>query len=678
MRYRLAALGLGVSTALAGPLTGQALAADPLSIEDLFKIKQARQVATAPDGSAMAYTLSIPVNVAAGEENGRATSEVRLATAAGDSRLYLPASLGASSLDWRDNKTLTFLAKAEGDKTRTLYGIHVGGGAPQKIFAHKQNISRYAFADEGKILFFSAQEPKDATAEKLKKKGFNANIVDEGDRFTRLYRVDLSKVDAKPVMLELEGNVSNFAASPDGRRLVVALAKTPLVNDDIINRTYHIVNGRNGRVENTIDTVGKIGPAAFSPEGDKIAFLAGIDRPDPIAHTLAVADARTGAFSFLTGEDEVDEMDFAWISNSSLRVLAHRSTASEMFTLSTDGEVSDRQVHEGFVVSSFDGGGEIFGAIAHGPKMPRSLFATQNGGELTQWSNHNTWLGDRKLGDQRLVTWTARDGVEVEGLLITPQGRMPRGGWPMITVVHGGPEAHYSNGWLTHYADPGHVGAGMGYAVFYPNYRGSTGRGQWFAKLDHVDPPAVEFNDVVDGVEYLAEDGQINEDKVGITGGSYGGFASAWGATALTEHFAASVAFVGLTNLTSFMGTTDIPEEMIDSHFMVPPEEDWDLYLEWSPIYHAAKSKTPTLILHGEEDPRVHPAQSLELYRYLKRVGQAPVRLVTYPGEGHGNRMAAARYDYSLRLMRWMDFYLKGDGKGMPPAAVPELEELVK
>jgi dipeptidyl aminopeptidase/acylaminoacyl peptidase len=90
-------------------------------------------------------------------------------------------------------------------------------------------------------------------------------------------------------------------------------------------------------------------------------------------------------------------------------------------------------------------------------------------------------------------------------------------------------------------------------------------------------------------------------------------------------------------------------------------------FRERSPIYHAAKSRTATLILHGTADPRVHPTQSLSLYRYLKLHGNTPVRLVWYPGEGHGNRRAASRLDYNLRLMRWMSHYLKGPGGEPPP-----------
>ncbi len=125
--------------------------------------------------------------------------------------------------------------------------------------------------------------------------------------------------------------------------------------------------------------------------------------------------------------------------------------------------------------------------------------------------------------------------------------------------------------------------------------------------------------------------------------------------------------FVGLSDGISRVGTTDIPNEEYYVHARSRPWDDWQKTLERSPIYHAGKSRTPTLILHGTADPRVHPSQSLELYRHLKLRGQAPVRLVWYPGEGHGNARAASRFDYTLRLMQWMAHYLKGPGGAPPP-----------
>ncbi|RFB04623.1 S9 family peptidase [Parvularcula marina] len=653
-------------------LTAHAAAETPLTPEDMFKVRHVGSVTMSPDGSHVAYTLSRMPDILNGEDNGSSSSEVLIATAAGQSRIYLSADVGAYSLGWKDETTLTYLASDDG-KT-ALFTLDITGGAPQKLFSFDESIRSYDLADDGKVIFFSARDASDPKDKQLENMGFDANIIDEDYSFTRLYRYDATA--GETTSFDLEGQVSSFDASADGDRVVVALAPTPLVGDDIINRTYHIIDGDDGDVQSVIDTKGKIGKAEFSPDGRRIAFLAGVDRQDPIAHTLAVANARNGEFTFLT-KDLADQVDFAWADNGSLHLLTHRGTSSEYARMSLSGQSSGDAVHEGYVARSISAAGGSYAIAADAPDRPRALYVSQ-GGDLSKWTSHNDWLADKTLGNQEVVTWTARDGIEVEGLLITPKGRKPSRGWPMITVVHGGPEAHYSNGWVTGYSTPGHFGATSGYAVFYPNYRGSTGRGVDFAKLDHLDPPAAEFNDIVDGIEALAEAGTINKDKVGITGGSYGGYASAWGATALSEHFAAAVVFVALTDLISFSGTTDIPEEMSDSHFQMYPEGNWQTYLEQSPVYHAANSKTPTLILHGEADPRVHPSQSLELFRYLKRVGQAPVRLVTYPGEGHGNRRAAAQYDYSLRLMRWMDTFLKGDAEEMPGHDLDKVRALAK
>jgi dipeptidyl aminopeptidase/acylaminoacyl peptidase len=233
-------------------------------------------------------------------------------------------------------------------------------------------------------------------------------------------------------------------------------------------------------------------------------------------------------------------------------------------------------------------------------------------------------------------------------------------------AVHGGPESHVPDGWVTRYSYPGQVAAARGFAIFYPNYRGSTGRGVAFSKMGQADAAGKEFDDLVDGVDHLIALGLVDKNKVGITGGSYGGYASAWGATFYSDRFAASVMFVGISDNVSKLGTTDIPQEMYLVHHRKHLWEDWEYFIQRSPIRHIEKNRTPTLILHGKNDPRVHPSQSLELFRHLKTLNQAPVRLVLYRGEGHGNRKAAARLDYNLRMLRWMEHYLQGPG-GDPP-----------
>ena len=207
------------------------------------------------------------------------------------------------------------------------------------------------------------------------------------------------------------------------------------------------------------------------------------------------------------------------------------------------------------------------------------------------------------------------------------------------------------------------VAAGDGFAVFYPNYRGSTGRGIEFAMSSQGDLAGAEFDDIVEGVDHLIELGIADGDKVGVTGGSYGGYATAWMSTRYSDRFAAGVMFVGISNNLSKWGTSDIPEELFHVHARKRVWDDYQGYLERSPVYHVDNAKTPLLIMHGKNDTRVDPGQSYELYRHIKTRTDTPVRLVLYPGEGHGNRRATAQFDYNLRAMRWFNEYLKGDAE---------------
>lgn len=227
------------------------------------------------------------------------------------------------------------------------------------------------------------------------------------------------------------------------------------------------------------------------------------------------------------------------------------------------------------------------------------------GKQIQRLTNVNPWLAERKLGKQEVIRYPARDGVEIEGLLIYPVDYQAGQRYPLVVIVHGGPESNYSNRWISRYAEPGQVLAGKGYAAFYPNYRSSTGYGLEYAAAGYGDAAGVEFDDIADGIDYLVQQGIADRDRVGLGGGSYGGFASAWFATYYTEKVKAVCMFVGISDLISKRGTTDIPYEELYVHSGKRLEETWDFSLKRSPIYWAHQSKTATLIYGGKDDTRV-------------------------------------------------------------------------
>jgi dipeptidyl aminopeptidase/acylaminoacyl peptidase len=366
-----------------------------------------------------------------------------------------------------------------------------------------------------------------------------------------------------------------------------------------------------------------------------------------------------------------------WKGNSEILFVASESTSTTLGTVSVKGNglkrILDKKRMSFSTVSIDQNGSLAFAASA--AAHPSELFYLGSDMEDPQrLTDSNPWLAQRKTGVQEIVRYRARDGFEVEGVLIRPVDEVPGSKYPLILYVHGGPESHENDGWLTSYSRPGQVAAGMGYAVFYPNYRGSTGRGLEVAMSSQGDPAGKEFDDIIDGVDHLVETGLVDADKVGVTGGSYGGYATAWMATRHTDRFAAGVMSVGISDNISKWGTSDIPEEMYLVHSRKRIWEDYEFFLKRSPIYYAGEAKTPLLILHGENDTRVDPGQSKELYRHIKTRTDTPVRLVLYPGEGHGNRKSTARFDYNCRMLQWFDHYLQGAGSAPPKYIHLELE----
>jgi dipeptidyl aminopeptidase/acylaminoacyl peptidase len=651
-----------VSSTLA--LASATAMAAPMEIEDLAKIQNAGSLTVAPDGMTIAYSVSKYPDLHAKEKDGSANAQlfVKRPDAAPVQFTTGKASAGRPHFS-ADGKTLYFLTTRDNDKQNALYALSLDGGEAKKVFQHETGIGDYAISADGETIFFVATDKK-ADKSKLKDKGFNAYAFEEDQNMASVWTASLGETDAKAEKFYHDKHVTGLELSSDGQTLVVSAVPTALIDDVLMKSRLHVINVMTGNVQAEVATPGKLGSFVISPDNRRVAFQAGTDIHDTSDGVLMVADLATGDFQQLTPDALQHVTDVEWLDNDTILANAHRGVESTLVAYDLSGnEERTIPTPEDIVVRNVEVGAD--GAVyftADSPKHPSEVYTAKSGG-VQKLTNINAWLDEVDLFPQTTFTFDARDGRKIEGLLITPSGEKPAGGWPLILTVHGGPEAHYSDGWLTAYSMAGQFGAGDGYAVFYPNYRGSTGRGVAFAKEHQNDYAGKEFNDLVDGVDALAEAGIINKDRVGITGGSYGGYASMWGATALSDHFAASVAFVGISNQISKFGTSDIPNEMYLVHSLKWPWDDnnWMNLLERSPVYHAGKSTTPTLILHGEKDTRVHPAQSMELYRSMKVRTDTPVRLVFYPNEGHGNRKAASRLDYAYRLMRWMDTYLDED-----------------
>lgn len=651
-------------------LSATAPADDVLTPEHVAKLRTVSSAKISPDGALVAYTVSTPRTPMA-EDDGPAKTELHVVDRQGRSRAFVTGKDGVRGCDWTpDGRGISFLAKRGDDKHRALYVIAVDGGEARQVLSHGADIDSYDWHSDGRHVAFIAREKEDKQKKKLKDKGFSQEVYEEDWRPARVWIAARDDEDAKPRKLDLPGTALSAAWDPAGTKLLVALAPTPLIDDSYMARRFHVVDAESGEPIAAIETEGKLGQAVWSPDGSWIALITSADINDPSAGRLAVVPATGGKPRELIPNYEGHIRAIGWQSNETVMFIGHEGVHSTFGKINIDGAERKPLVPPGGpILYSLDlrADGMASAFVADSPAHPREVYTMQHGeSEPRRLTDSNPWLSQIRLARQEVVEHEARDGLRLEGILIRPLDEEPGKQYPLILSVHGGPESHISNGWLTRYVLPGQTAAARGFAVFYPNYRGSTGRGVEFSKMGQADYGGGEFDDLVDAVDHLVKTGLVDRTKVGVTGGSYGGYASGWCATALTEHFAASVMYMGISDQISKFGTTDIPQEMNLVHARKWPWEDWTWFRERSPIYHAQKSRTPLLILHGKVDTRVHPSQSLELYRYLKTLGKT-VRLVLYEKEGHGNRRAASRYDYNLRMLRWMEHYLKGAG-GDPPA----------
>ena len=653
-------------------------AARPMTPEDVARLEGVGQVAVAPDGSRIAFTTSSLPDVTAGEENGSFKADLKVAWAPDNARPFLPRDVNPGSIAFSpDGRMISFLWSKD-DEKRAVWGIPVDGGAQRKLAGVEDAaVRQYAWSPDGTTLYLLAGAAEDKTRDKQRKAGFDAVVYEEEAEMNRLFAAKVGdEPDSEPRAIALTGYVSEIQILPDGKHAVVKSAPTPSVDDSFTSTRVNVIDLATGAVRTVVETPGKLGDVEISPDGRQLSMIAAVDRHDPADTTLHLVDVATGAFRPLNAGAAEAAVDADWMDDGRLAAAIHVGARSVVRFYNPDGSLAQEVDPGELIVTEVHSGGDKLAVEANSPRHPGELFVL-DGGTFQRWTTHNPWLSEITFGKQSAITYTARDGQVIEGVLIEPVGGAPAGGAPLIMNVHGGPEAHDSNGWQTAYSKPGQVAAGQGYAVFLPNYRGSTGYGVDFAKQHQGDYAGKEFDDIVDAKRHLVAQGIADPDRVGITGGSYGGFASAWGATFYSEEYAAAVMFVGISNNVSKFGTTDIPNEMYLVHERKWPWEEWDHLMERSPITHVGKAETPILIMHGEEDTRVDPSQSFELYRHIKtRKPETPVRLVLYPGEGHGNQKAASRYDYHLRMMQWFDTYLKTGNRDAPlPPPRPVLPE---
>lgn len=631
---------------------------------NIVKLKSIGETAISPDGKLIAYTLLSPRTLE--DDPGYPYRELFVIPFnGGDAKPFVTGKISVGNIVFSpDGKLITFTGRFDDDKTTQVYAIPVDGGEKYKLTNVKESIGSYQFHPNGKIIFYTASLPAEEKKKSLEKKGFNAIVYEENWQHINLYNYDIDKKESKQLTKDI--TVWDFTLSPDGKIIAAGISPKNSVDDSYMFKRIHLINPETGVTSLFIDNPGKLGNFKFSPDGKNLIINSAVDISDPASSSMYVVPVPNMGKSFLSLKNYSKDFEgtvswVGWQDNNTMLFLAEEGVYLPLSSQTIDGKprklISDRTA----VIRSVDYSGKTnqFVLVMNTPFHSNEIYTFSGSTKPKRITNSNPWLDDIKFGKQEEIRYSTRDRLEITGILIYPLNYEAGKKYPLIVDIHGGPEAAYHNGWVTGYGNWGHIASACGYFVFMPNYRASNGRGVEFSKMGHFDLGGKEFDDVLDGIDFLVDKGFVDPERVGIGGGSYGGYFSAWATTKYSHRFAAACVFVGISNQISKRGTTDIPLEDYHVHWTVWAHDNYDHVWDRSPLKWSKQNQTPTLILHGKEDPRVNVAQSMELYRTLKNINQAPVRLILYPGEGHGNARTPARLDYAIRTMDWFDFYVK-------------------
>lgn len=692
MRYLL---GLMIVASCAGP----ALAAGrAMTVDDLLAVKGVSDPQVSPDGKLVVYVVS---------ELDRATeksnSDLYLIPSGGGEPRRLTTATGSDNHPrWSpDGRSIAFLSTRGG--SAQVWLLPVDGGEARPLSKLPVDVAGPIWSPRGDRVAFTAEvypgkTPEETAAideakakEKSRVKTYDKLMVrhwdqwDDGKR-SHLFLADVATGKARDLSPKFAVNIppapfggsSDYAFSPNGNEL----AFTAEPSRDLAwstNTDVWIVSAAGNEPQNlTVDNPGADAQPSYSPDGDYLAYLsqarAGFEADRWV---LKVRDRDSGESSEVTDRIDRSVQSFAWGGSREV-TRPFEGTVRDLFVVLDDsgsvairglGLLADGDGHvfvterpkgiAGGVNNSLQilpGGDDL--VFLHGTSnAPNEVYrAKPDGSGLTALTRQNAPLLEAlDLPRAEKLSFQGADGDEVSGWLVKPPGFDPARKYPVVFLIHGGPQGAWHDEWhgRWNYA----LFAAPGYAVVAINPRGSTGFGQKFTDQISRDWTGRVFEDLMKGLDHALKTYPfLDGSRMAAAGGSYGGFMVNWIA-GHSDRFRALISHAGVFDLTSMYGTT---EELwfAEWEFGGVPWESPKIYLDQTPSAFAGNFKTPTLVIHGSLDFRVPDAQGLGMFTSLQRKG-VPSRFVLFPDEGHWIAKPANRIVWWREVHDWLAKYLK-------------------
>ena len=566
------------------------------------------------------------------------------------------ASCNYSGLTFDAGGSLAWLQRDRVTGTTTLVVGDGGKRAPRVVATIKGIAQTPRFSPDGKrialLVTIGAAKESGATQPGVRQVGEIGETNDE----QRIAVFDLSAAkpatDVAPIS-PADRYVYEYDWMPDGRGFV---ASTALGNGD--NNwwvaTLDSIDAATGTVRTIAAPKTQINFPRVSPDGRSVAFIGGLMSDfGSVGGDVWTVPVAGGEPVNITRGEKASVTSLDWTggglrdvrlmgADAQVAVLTPGKPSQVLWTQPASFGAGDGRV-------AFSANGSVIATVVQDFEHAPAIYAGARG-DLRKITHDND--GIAPVVRATSVTWR-NDGYDVQGWLIGPR-TPPASKAPMIVDVHGGPSAA---------STPHFVGAGSsdadyvaaGYYLFYPNPRGSYGQGEAFTAANRRDFGGGDLRDILAGIDAVEKAAPIDDARLGLTGGSYGGFMAMW-ANTQTNRFKAIVAGAGLSNWISYYGTNGIDQWMIP-FFGKSAYDDPDAYRKVSAITYIKKARTPTFIYVGERDIEVPPTQSVEYWHALKEMG-VPTTLVIYPDEGHGIRQGDHLVDLKKRVFAWWAKYL--------------------
>jgi dipeptidyl aminopeptidase/acylaminoacyl peptidase len=688
-----------------------------ITIDDLYQIGWLEHPRFSPDGRYVAF-----VRVTVDQAGNRYRRAIWLAPTNGRPACRLTAGTKSDTAPrWSpDSRQLAFVSTRDGEKPQ-IFLIAIDGGEARKLTSMPQGASDAAWSVDGRRIAFLAPvneaeraledrgeqqpEPEDeweheqaearrAHAEELRsdprihtRLPYRSGTSFFDDRRNHVYVIEVHSDDeeqppARPRRIT-DGDLHYGAPAwmPDSSSILTTATRDP--EADSLFAYYDIFRvpvPDEGRAAPQLLT--EAGYSYYdphpSPDGTHIALLRmPDDRPLAAGARVAILPAAGGELRDLTAGADLNVEQYRWLPDGrGLLYSAGWRGEQPVYrvmvedTDSNSGRVSASANPPVFeannrIISEFDIGPDgSIACVAEAPDNPCDLYLRRpDGSELRLTAINQRLLAQRQVAPIEEILYSAPDGRQVQGWIVRPPGFDTDRQHPLAVHIHGGPHVMWGPGFRSMWHE-WQVIAARGYILFFCNPRGSEGYGEGWRDAIHANWGVADAPDILAGIDAVIARGGVDPARIAVTGGSYGGYMTAW-LIAHEDRFACAVAARGVYNLLTEHGTSDA-HELIEFEFDGYPWEMHEKLWQHSPIAHAHKITTPLRILHSELDYRVPISEAEQLFSILRRRKQV-VDFVRYPREGHElTRSGEPRHraDHMRRTLEWFDRYCQPSSDG--------------